>query len=248
MRENPNVVLAWSYSDLHRLYNNEFGEWGGVRFCSSNLVPSFTGQANNYGGATYTAGTGGGGALATGNYTVQIVGQDPQNMYESIILAPSAAVAVTGPTGNISVVVPNTPAGYIWTVYISRVGSTLPVAIATTPTTGIGVPTTGPMAGNATQIVGGSTVVATNLGLSQVPPANPGAGIVVYPTFIFGRGAYAQISLDELKITALLDPDKSDPLNQLRVVGWKVYYGTMITNQQFFMRVESTSNFSATFG
>jgi len=32
------------------------------------------------------------------------------------------------------------------------------------------------------------------------------------------------------------------------VVGWKVMYGTIILNQQFFMRLESTSAFSATFG
>jgi N4-gp56 family major capsid protein len=92
-------------------------------------------------------------------------------------------------------------------------------------------------------------VVINGIGLSQVPPAAPASTTgVVYPTFIFGRGAYAQISLDELKITALLDPDKSDPLNQLRVVGWKVFYGTMLTNQMYMMRIESTSNFSATFG
>ena len=37
-------------------------------------------------------------------------------------------------------------------------------------------------------------------------------------------------------------------LNQLRVVGWKVFYGTIIENQQFFARIESTSAFSASFG
>jgi len=46
MRENNTVVTAWSYSDINRLYNAEVGEWGGVRFCSSNLVPTFTGNAN----------------------------------------------------------------------------------------------------------------------------------------------------------------------------------------------------------
>jgi N4-gp56 family major capsid protein len=90
-------------------------------------------------------------------------------------------------------------------------------------------------------------VIITGTGAAQIPPATPGNGLTVYPTFLFGRGAYTQVDLDEIKITALLDPDKSDPLNQLRVVGWKVFYGTMITNQQFFMRLEGLSNFSATF-
>jgi hypothetical protein len=42
--------------------------------------------------------------------------------------------------------------------------------------------------------------------------------------------------------------DKSDPLNQLRIVGWKAFYGTLIENQQFFARIESASAFTATFG
>src|SRR6516164_4814317 len=59
MRENSTIVTAWSYSDIHRLYNYELGEWGGVRFTFSNLVPSFTGFTNAANGVTYTPGTSG---------------------------------------------------------------------------------------------------------------------------------------------------------------------------------------------
>ena len=38
--------------------------------------------------------------------------------------------------------------------------------------------------------------------------------------------------------------DKSDKLNQTRVVAWKVFYGTILLNQNFFMRIESGSGFS----
>ena len=54
--------------------------------------------------------------------------------------------------------------------------------------------------------------------------------------------------LDDVKFTYLKEADKSDPLNQLRVVGWKLFYGTIFENQQFMMRIESTSAFNATFG
>jgi N4-gp56 family major capsid protein len=83
-----------------------------------------------------------------------------------------------------------------------------------------------------------------------VPPAFPGnaAGITVYPCFVFGRGAYGQVKLDDIKYTYLDKADKTDPLNQLRVVGWKVMYGTILLNQLFFGRIESTSAFSANFG
>jgi len=71
--------------------------------------------------------------------------------------------------------------------------------------------------------------------------------VTVYPCFIFGRGAYGQVKLSDVQFTYLKDPDKSDPLNQLRIVGWKAFYGTLLENVQFFMRIESTSAFSVTF-
>ena len=51
-----------------------------------------------------------------------------------------------------------------------------------------------------------------------------------------------------MKFTYLKDADKSDVLNQLRIVGWKAMYGTLIQNQAFFARIESTSAFNTTFG
>jgi len=109
-------------------------------------------------------------------------------------------------------------------------------------------PPVGPFAGQATQIAPNQTIVLTNIGLAQVPPAAPAAGITVYPTFIFGRGGYGQVKLDDVRFSYLTGADKSDPLNQLRIVGWKCFYGTLLENSQFFMRIESTSAFSVTFG
>jgi hypothetical protein len=74
-------------------------------------------------------------------------------------------------------------------------------------------------------------VTITGTGIAQTPPAAPATGLTVYPTFVFGRGAYAQVKLDDVKFTYLKDADKSDPLNQLRVIGWKTFYGTLISNQ-----------------
>jgi hypothetical protein len=65
---------------------------------------------------------------------------------------------------------------------------------------------------------------------------------------VLGRGSYGQVVLDNVKFSWLSSADKSDPLNQLRVVGWKLFYGTLIENQSFFARIESVSAFSATFG
>jgi N4-gp56 family major capsid protein len=237
MRENSTIVTAWSYSDINRLYNYELGEWGGVRFCFSNMVPSWTGYA-------LVTGTGGSaGALADATYYIIVTGSDTQNQFESYVAQVSTGIALSNGSaiGSISVTVPSTT-GFTYNVYVGTTN---------TPTT-LGLtasgPTVGPQAGQAVQIAAGATAVITGIGAAQTPPAPPATGVTVYPTFIIGRGAYGQVSLDDVKISMLMNADKSDPLNQLRVVGWKVFYGTLISNQLFFMRIESTSAFSSTFG
>lgn len=237
MRENSTIVTAWSYSDINRLYNFELGEWGGVRFTMSNMVPTFTGIANS----GYTAVAGSQGSLATGTYYVQVTGSQATTQYESQIYQVSSSVSVTGPTGSITVTVPSTT-GYTYNVYIGT--TTSPTNLGTS-TSG---PTVGPMTGQAVQIAAGSTIVITGTGVAQTPPAAPATGVTVYPTFVFGKGAYGIVKLDDVQFTYLKTPDKSDPLNQLRVVGWKFFEGILIQNNQFFMRIESSSAFSSTFG
>ena len=57
--QNSPLVLAWSYSDVTRLYNNEVGYFGGIHFTESNMVPHWTGVA-----APTASGSNTGGALA----------------------------------------------------------------------------------------------------------------------------------------------------------------------------------------
>jgi len=235
LRENQPIQYAWSQSDINRLYNWEIGEWSSIRFCDSNLVPSFTGVAQINPAAAAT------GALATGNYYVVVTASDMQNQYESQIYQVSNLTAVTGPNGSLTVALP-VLAGYTFNVYVGTTNAPANLGLSAAG------PISGPMQGQATQLAGGQTVTITGLGVSQIPPAAPGTGVTVYPNFIFGRGAYGQVMLDDTKFTYLKEADKSDPLNQLRVVGWKTFYGTIFLNQQFMMRIESTSAFNATFG
>jgi N4-gp56 family major capsid protein len=236
-QQNPTVVLARSYSDLYRLYNYEMGMWAGVRFCETNMIPSFTG----YDAITGTGGTSG--SLGTGTYQITVTASDTQNQYESQIYQKATGISVTGPNGSISVTLPANP-GFTYSVYVSAAGGT------TTNNLGLSSagPTVGPLQGQATQLAPGQTVTITGIGVAQVPPAAPQTGLTVYPTFVLGRGSYGQVVLDNVKFSWLSSADKSDPLNQLRVVGWKLFYGTLLENNQFFCRIESVSAFSATFG
>lgn len=237
LRQNSVVQTAFSYSDINRLYNYEAGEWNGIRWCSSNMVPSFTGQTQ----ATGAAGTAGSLAGSPTNYYIIVTGSDTQNQYESQIYQVSAAISVTGPNGSISVTTPAT-AGYTYSIYVGTTTSPTTLGLSSAG------PTSGPMQGQAVQLPANTAVVITGLGTAQTPPAAPANTITVYPTFVIGRGSYAQVVLKDAEFTYLKDADKSDPLNQLRIVGWKCFYGTLLSNVTFFARIESTSAFSQTFG
>jgi N4-gp56 family major capsid protein len=231
LRQNPTIVNAWSYSDVNKLYVNEVGYWSGIHFVQSNMLPSWTGIANT--GINPVAGSAG--SLATGTYYVILTGSDTQNQYESQIYQVTGSASVIGPTGSVAITIPNTP-GYTYTAYLGT--STTPQQIALSSAG----PLTGPAAGNATQMAPNQTVILTGLGIQAVPPPAPATGVTVYPTFIFGEDAFAVIELEGLQWTRLTEADKSDPLNQQNIVGWSAFLGTVIKNQQFFARIESSAS------
>ena len=243
LRQNPQIQAAWSRSDVTRLYNNEIGYWGGIHFTKSNMMPRWTGFATT---GTPTAGTAGNLAGAPTTYYTLITGTDTGNKYgESQIYAVSAGTAVTGPNGSITITMPATT-GYTYSVYLGT--STSPTQLATSNSTAAGVPTTGPLAGMATQLLPGSVVTLTGLGLYQVPPGAPATGVTVYPTFVFGAEYFACTVLEDISWTTLENADKSDPLNQLRVTGWKFFQGYLILNQLFGCRIESSVSTTGAFG
>jgi N4-gp56 family major capsid protein len=238
MLEDSTVTLASSYSDINRLYNNELGQWGGVRFCRTNMIPSIT-------GAAAVAGTpvASGGALADATYYIKVTGSDNNTQYETRISQVSAGIVVAGGggLGSITLTTPNVP-GMTFSVYIGTAVTTLNLAESAAG------PTSGPLAGQAVQIAPNTAVTLTDIGILQTPPAAPATGITVFPTFIIGKNAYGIVMLDDVKFQYLKGADKSDPLNQTRVVSWKLMYGTIILNQNFLGRIESASAFTATFG
>ena len=234
LRENTTISTAWSYSDINRLYTYEVGEWGGVRFCMSNMVPTLTGFAT----LVFTPSNTGGVLNTTNPYYIVVTGGPATTSIESSVYQVSAPVSIAaGTTGSISFTTPNIP-GFVFNAYIGTVVTPGFVALSAAG------PSTGPLAGMAVQLPPNTSVVLTGGGLAQVPPAAPATGVTVFPTFVLAKGAYGQVELDNIKFEYLKNADKSDPHNQLRVVSWKVFYGTMILNNAFFMRIESGSAFS----
>jgi N4-gp56 family major capsid protein len=243
---NSTVQLAWSYSDIGKLYINEVGQWRGMHFVESNMVPYWVGLANNDSGLTYTPAITGG-ALATGNYVIQVTGSDPQNQYEQRIYQVSGTQNIaSGAAGSIAVLLPSAPSNYNYAVYISSGVGTQPNYLATG--TGTGVPAAGPFSGQLTGLPAGATVIVTGLGIPQVPPAAPATGVNVFPTYVFGEHFFAALELDNVTWHRLSNADKSDPLNQLRIIGWKTFDGAVILNQLFGARIESSASSTGAFG
>lgn len=239
MRENSTVATAWSFSDINRLYTNEIGEWSGVRFTKSNMIPSWTGVALVSGTPAAT-----GGALANSAYQIQVTGSPALTSMETRIYQQTTALGATGGTsGSISVTLP-TLAGYVFNIYITAAGGQTMIGLAKCASG----PTSGPLSGMATQLASGAVVVLTDVAQNvQVPPAAPATGVTVYPTFVFGQNAYGAVELDKAKFEYLTGADKSDVHNQLRLISWKIFYGMIMLNQAFMMRIESGSAFAPSY-
>lgn len=236
LRQNSTIVTAWSYSNIEKLYINQVGYWAGITFTKSNMLPRYTGQAS----VSATGGTAG--ALASDTYQIQVTGTDTLNQFgEQQIYAITTGISVSGPNGSISLTMPST-AGYTYSVYVGKGAAPSYLGLTTSG------PTSGPLAGNATQIAPSTAVVITGIGAYQVPPAAPTSGVTVYPTFVFGQEYFACLQLEEISFTFLGDADKSDPLNQLRVIGWKDFQGYVILNQMFGARIESSVSNTGAFG
>ena len=235
LRQNTTIATAWSYSDINRLYNNDLGEWGGARFCKTNMMPYWTGVAQ----VNATANTVGG-SLGTGTYYIVVTASPALTSVEQKIYQVSTGISVTGPTGSINVSLPVLPT-YTFSIYVGTTTTPSNLALSSSG------PVIGPLVGQATQLPSGSAVILTGVGIAQTPPAAPATGVTVFPTLFFGQDAFGQVLLDDVKYYYLTKPDKSDAMNQTRVVSWKMMYGTIILNNAYMARTESGSAFSPGF-
>ena len=231
---NSTIVTAFSYSQIERLYTAEIGEWGGFRFTRSNMVPTFTGSG------TVTAALLAGGSLATATtWYPAMTGVNPLTGYEEVVYQIGAGVSVATATSAALTVVTPTDTTHVYNIYLGTSAASI-----THLAKSASGPTSGPMSGQAVQLPAATTVTLTALGTAQTPPSAPASGVTVYPTYWIGKGSYTIVNLDNAKFFYLRDADKSDPQNQLRIVSWKVFYGTLINNQAFLLRTESGSAYT----
>ena len=71
----------------------------------------------------------------------------------------------------------------------------------------------------------------------------------IFSTIVTGDNAYGVPALEgdspmSPKIMVTDTPDKSDPLNQMTTIGWKLFYAAKILNGNFVLNLRSTSNYA----
>ena len=98
------------------------------------------------------------------------------------------------------------------------------------------------------QIPAATTVVITALGIPQLPPAPPASGVTVFPNYVLGRDYFAALELAAIEWNKLTTADKSDPHNQLKIIGWKGWDGSIILNQLFGAIIECSASGTGAFG
>lgn len=240
--KDSTFVTASSYSNLKTLLNGEVGQWMGVRWKRSNLIPIITQLAAVTTAAITTAP-----ATATGfAATVQakVTRLDPSTGFETAIAngVPIATAGASG-TAQITIAVAGT-----FNIYLSLDGGA-----AGTETFQIRV--TGPTTGTHVRInkgIGTSSEVITATAADiivrstgAVAPPNTTAAGNVHTTYVFGKESFGVVSLQGMKtyMTAASASD-SDPLVQRRKMGYKVMFKAVIKNTAFFSRAEALSMFN----
>jgi N4-gp56 family major capsid protein len=66
----------------------------------------------------------------------------------------------------------------------------------------------------------------------------------VHISYVFGMNAYAVTDLQTLQMYVQQPGGVTDPLEQIRTIGWKVSFKSVILDNTFFLRIESGSNFN----
>ena len=176
LRENQPIQYAWSHSDINRLYNFELGEWSGIRFCMSNMVPFWARQCRAV------------------KRLVQ-PGADRHSGHNSYYIMSRPRTPRTSTRARST----QSPARRLLPARTARSRSRCRRR-RTTPSTSTSAPPLrrsisvsprrarlpGPLQGQAMQLAGGTPWTITGLGAFQVPPASPNTGITVYPTSSLG--------------------------------------------------------------
>lgn len=216
-------VNASSYSKIVNLLNMEAGRWMGARWLRSNFLYTFSGLANNVASQTYTDVATGGTLVFNTGYFFVVTGVNATTGFEEVVYQQKTVTTANDAvsTHKVTIVVPSTT-GYTYNIYAGSVTGT-------------------------TYLVTSGLAPAASSDVTSIPtsgttsPAAPATAVVVHTLWIFGKEAFASITLDGMSLQTYITPKQasdSDPLEQRRKVGWKLAFKGVICNNNFMRRIE----------
>ena len=226
---------ASNFANVKALQFGEIGVWMGVRWARGNFLPIFAGVAAPTGSAATTTK-----AKAVANATpsdgtftglspkIVVVARDISTDYERKISQTSAAITIAATDDNVDVTVPSS-ANYTYDVY-SDDGSSGSMLLFS--------------ARNAASAV----VSVTGIGTGAAAPAAPASGREVFVAWIFGVDAFGRVELNGMSLQSYITPagaSFSNPLAQGRKIGSKIMWKSFIIDNDYFVRLESSSTYSA---
>lgn len=100
--------------------------------------------------------------------------------------------------------------------------------------------------GEVDQLAGFRVVRSNAPAFAATLSANAGTANKVYSAFAIAKNAYQISDLQNLQVYVVAPGGQSDPLQQNRKMGWKFAFKTIITNQNWIVRVRSAGASSIT--
>jgi len=228
---------ASNFARVRKLENAEIGIWMGGQYVRGNFLPIFQGTAAPDGtAATLTKGqvtaAATGGSLTTGNYQVVIVGREVTTDYARRVSQNSANLVMGAgvTTGSVAVTTP-LAVSYTYDVYLTQVGATVPYL-------------------QLSRVPANTTVTLTAPAVTSqlIAPTAPAAGVEVFIAWMLGKDAFARVKMDQMSMQSYITPPGAswmNPLAQGRKVGTKVMVKAGIQDQNFLVRLETVSTYSA---
>ncbi len=226
---------AANFANVKALQFGEIGVWMGVRWARGNFLPIFAGvpaptgvaatseRAQAVANAAPSDGT-----FAGVSVKIVVVARDISSDYERKISQTSAAITVALVSDNVDVTVPSS-SNYTYDVY-SDDGAA------------------GSMLLFSSRNAASATVSVTGIGTGSAAPSAPANGREVFVAWIFGVDAFGRVELNGMSLQSYITPagaSFSNPLAQGRKIGSKIMWKSFIIDNNYFVRLESSSTYSA---
>lgn len=239
-------VSAMVYQGKQELYNCEVGLWLGCRWVETNFIPKFTmlgsttaavvsGLAFGTNTPVVTAVTTGGSLTSATTYFYKVTRKSLlRGFEEDISVAHSTASTATGDNESFTFNFTGLTAGYVFNLYFDTVQAG-------------GTGTDATMRLVSENIAVGTTVTVTAVPTTGAfPPDNVNTTLTptIHPVYFIGKEMCNWVGLQELS-TPMSKPGAttSDPLDQIRTVGYKFMAKAVIVDQTRLLRVEVASGY-----